>query len=123
MSPSSFELVGCSRCGKFPELAPLVILEPVAPAQDLLHSNYLPPDSVIVRARREMAVAETGIAFIEEKMSDLERVLDQLRLRRQGLRDFVTNHRRVFTPIRRLPMSEIFRRTSLSDPVLHGASG
>ncbi|KAJ7702040.1 hypothetical protein B0H16DRAFT_750507 [Mycena metata] len=104
MSPSSF-----SRCGKFPELAPLVILEPVAPAPDLLHSNYPPPDSVIVRARREMAVAETGIAHIEEKMAHLEQVLDQLAA--QGFRNFIADHRRVIAPIRRLPtelLSEIF---------------
>ncbi|KAJ7024794.1 hypothetical protein C8F04DRAFT_152410 [Mycena alexandri] len=58
-----------------------------------------------------MAVAETGIALIEEKMTHLERVLDQLHRRRQGLRDFITDNRRAIAPIRRLPtelLSEIF---------------
>ncbi|KAJ7755450.1 hypothetical protein B0H16DRAFT_1540467, partial [Mycena metata] len=96
----------------FPELAPLVILpEPAAPAPDFICTNDLPPDSAIVGTRREIAVAETGIAHVEEKMADLERVIDQLRLRRQGLRVFIADHCRVIAPIRRLPMellSEIF---------------
>ncbi|KAJ7704737.1 hypothetical protein B0H16DRAFT_1636919 [Mycena metata] len=111
MSPSSFESVACPRCG-FPELAPqIVIVDPTSTSPEYLHSNYLPPDSVIVCTRREIAVAETGIAHVEEKMADLERVINQLRLRRQSLRDFITNHRRVLAPIRRLPtelLSEIF---------------
>ncbi|KAJ7702044.1 hypothetical protein B0H16DRAFT_1690200 [Mycena metata] len=118
MSPSSFESVACPRCG-FPELAPLVLLEPVAPAPDFTCTNDLPADSAIVGTRREIAVAETGIAHVEEKMANLERVIDRLRLRRQGLRNFIANHRRVLAPIRRLPnelLSEIFSHCVERDP-------
>ncbi|KAJ7767109.1 hypothetical protein B0H16DRAFT_350848 [Mycena metata] len=120
MSPSS---VACPRCG-FPELAPpIVIVEPACTSPEYLHSNYLPPDSVIVGTRREMALAETGIVHVEEKMADLERVIDRLRLRRQGLHDFIAKHRRVLgrvlAPIRRLPnelLSEIFSHCVERDP-------
>ncbi|KAJ7755487.1 hypothetical protein B0H16DRAFT_1253049, partial [Mycena metata] len=63
--------------------------------------------------------AETGIVHVEEKMADLERVLDRLRLRRQGLHDFIAKHRRVLAPIRRLPnelLSEIFSHCVERDP-------
>ncbi|KAJ7036290.1 hypothetical protein C8F04DRAFT_1095997 [Mycena alexandri] len=93
--PCASESIPCPRCG-FPGLVPRTVV-------DILRSNYLPPDSIIVDARREMAVAETGIALVEEKISDMKRVLDQLHQRRQSLRDYIADHRRVIAPIRRLP--------------------
>ncbi|KAJ7024797.1 hypothetical protein C8F04DRAFT_1130605 [Mycena alexandri] len=103
--PCASESIPCPRCG-FPELVPRTvvdIVDPVSASPQYLRSNYLPPDSIIVDARREMATAETGIALVEEKISDMKRALDQLHQRRQSLRDFIADHRRVIAPIRRLP--------------------
>ncbi|KAJ7168566.1 hypothetical protein C8R46DRAFT_237003 [Mycena filopes] len=108
----------CVRCG-FPASAPrMAIVEPIPAPAEFIRSNHLPPDSVIARAHREMAVAETGIALVEEKMAHLKQVLEQLQLREQGLREFVAEHRRIVAPIRRLPtelLAEILSYAVSSD--------
>ncbi|KAJ7158441.1 hypothetical protein C8R46DRAFT_1195022 [Mycena filopes] len=108
----------CVRCG-FPASAPrMAIVEPIPAPAEFIRSNHLPPDSVIARAHREMAVAATGIALVEEKMAHLKQVLEQLQLREQGLREFVADHQRIVAPIRRLPtelLAEILSYAVSSD--------
>ncbi|KAJ7168620.1 hypothetical protein C8R46DRAFT_1191395 [Mycena filopes] len=114
MSSTSESAAPCVRCG-FPTPMPrMTIVEPIhVPAPDeFMRSNDLPPDSVIAWAHREMAVAETGIGLVEEKMAHLKQ------LREQGLRDFVADHQRIVAPIRRLPtelLAEIFSQAVSSD--------
>ncbi|KAJ7112005.1 hypothetical protein C8R44DRAFT_632527, partial [Mycena epipterygia] len=106
----SRESIACLRCG-FPR-STLEILElPTSPCPELRHSNTAPEDSAYADIRREIDKGERALALIDEKMDDLQRVLDELAVMRQELQDFVADHQSVVAPIRKLPnelLSEIF---------------
>ncbi|KAJ7702045.1 hypothetical protein B0H16DRAFT_1347741, partial [Mycena metata] len=99
----------CPQCGFF--LSTL----PRSPCPEFLHSNHSPPDPVLVEVRREIIVAENGILQIEEQINLLQQVLNGLASRKQELQGFIIDHRRMLSPLRRLPtelLSAIFLECS-----------
>ncbi|KAJ7471441.1 hypothetical protein B0H11DRAFT_1369042 [Mycena galericulata] len=103
--------VPCPCCG-FPasasRLAPPL---PLSPCPELRRSNAAPLETQYPEIDREIAAASNSIAFIDERIRYLQPVLVELAARRQALQDFVTDHKRVLAPIRKVPsdvLSEIF---------------
>ncbi|KAJ7471444.1 hypothetical protein B0H11DRAFT_2040016 [Mycena galericulata] len=103
--------VSCPCCG-FPasasRLAPPL---PSSPCPELRRSNAAPLETQYPEIDREIAAASSSIAFIDERIRYLQPVLVELAAWRQALQEFVTDHKRVLAPIRKVPsdvLSEIF---------------
>ncbi|KAJ7757767.1 hypothetical protein DFH07DRAFT_819275 [Mycena maculata] len=106
-------VTACPRCG-FPDSAPEITAAlPTSVYPHLRRSNAAPSESQHKEFLREIETTTIAISEIEDKMSRLADVWNDLAAQRQTLLDLVSDDRKVLSPFRTLPnelLSEIFVR-------------
>lgn len=97
---------------------------PQSPWPERLHDHTLPSQPEIHAILAQIDKAEEVISLLDEDVSLLSELLQHLTTRRKAFHDHVQEHRRLISPLRRLPdelMSDIFveyyrqKRASASD--------
>ena len=82
-----------------------------SPFADRLHTNYTPLDPEVEQIHRVISGSLADISRVDEKISHLQSMIDELSREREVLSSFVDAHRALLSGIRRLPselLQEIF---------------
>ena len=84
---------------------------PPSPTPHLLRTIQAPNASEAIRLREALRHATPVVHQLDDDISHVQMLLDELRRKRELLRKFITDHNAILAPIRRLPaeiLAEIF---------------
>jgi hypothetical protein len=98
----------CLKCGS--SLVETTAL-PTSPVPQLLHTIRTPFPSEIISVQQTISHAHVDMLQLDRDIERVQAVLNQLKSHRDGIQNYVDEHRAVLAPIRRLPpeiLSKIF---------------